>query len=185
MKNDITGPDTLHNLLTHLLNPSVNTVSKLFERSQLAPLDFNLALWDAVDQKLITIRKERIKIIDKTFRAELELLDEMTHLQEACWRTMRYYDQLGQYVPQVEFLSWTINASQAPVYEQDAIIGALNWLEDAGLIHSVEEHNPAHEGIKDDEGKEIPPHKYKFYYITEREDGVSSLFEKANQQLAS
>lgn len=175
MKNDITGPDMLRNLLTHLLSPNVRTVSKLFERSQLAPLDFNLALWDATEQGLIKIKKDNIKIVDKTFLTELELLDEMTPLQEKCWRTIRHYDKFKQYVPQVEFFSWAYNASSAPVYEQDAILGALNWLEDAGLIYSTKAINPRDAG-------EENPNEYVFYYITEREDGVSSLFEKANQQ---
>ncbi len=167
----------LRNLLTHLLSSEVNTVSTLFARSQAAPLDFNLALWEAQDKKYIRITGDKIKIIDAGFKAELELVDEMTDLQRKCYQTILHYDKHKKYVPQVEFFSWTINASMAPVYEQDAILGALNWLVDAGLIFATEAINPRD---KDEED----PNKFVFYYITPVKGAVKQLFALANQQKA-
>lgn len=167
----------LRNLLTHLLSSEVNTVSTLFARSQVAPLDFNLALWEAQDKKYIRITGDKIKIIDKAFKAELELVDEMTDLQRKCYQTVLHYDKNHKYVPQVEFYSWTINASMAPVYEQDAILGALCWLVDAGLIYETEAVNPR-------DAKEDNPNKFVFYYITPVKGAVKQLFELANRQKA-
>ena len=159
----------LQNLLIHLLNPDVDKVSKLFFRSQLSPLDFNLALWEATDRKLVTIKGDEIKLIAPT----LNPVDIMTDLQNDILRTVEHYDKFGKYVPEVEFFSWAINAFQDEVYQRSAIIGALNWCEDAGLIHSVEAINPIDADKKD-------ANKFKFYYITEQSDGVSKLFELAN-----
>lgn len=164
----------LQNLLIHLLNPDVNKVSKLFFRSQMAPLDFNLALWSATDREIVRIKGDKIKIIADDFI--LEPFAVIEELQHKVYLTVEHYDRFGQYVPEVEFFSWCINAYQDEVYRRSEIIGALNWCEDAGIIHSVEEINPI------DSDKENP-NKFKFYYITERADGVSSLFDKANAQV--
>lgn len=161
----------LQNLLIHLLSPDVDKVSKLFFRSQLAPLDFNLALWDASDRGIVKIKDDNIKIICKDLI--LEPFAVITDLQCKIYRTVEHYDKHGKYVPEVEFFSWAINAYQDQVYQRSEVIGALNWCEDAGLIHSVEAVNPIDADKKD-------ANKFRFYYITERADGVSALFEAAN-----
>lgn len=166
----------LDNLLIHLNNPKINKVSQLFLRSQLAPLDFNLCLWEAEKLGIVKIKGDKIRLLVKT----TDPYDVMTKLQDSIFGTVSHYDSRGQYVPEVEFLSNGINAYQEQVYRQSEIIGALNWCEDAGLIYSVEAINPIDADKKD-------PTKFKFYYITERSDGVSKLFELANeaQQKAS
>lgn len=166
----------LQNLLIHLLNPDVDKVSKLFLRSQMAPLDFNLALWSANEREIVEIKGDDIKIIADDFI--LEPFAVIEELQHKVYLTVKHYDDHGQYVPEVEFFSWAFNAFQDEVYRRSEIIGALNWLEDAGIIHSVEAVNPK------DADKE-KPNKFKFYYITEREDGVSSLFDVANAEAQS
>jgi len=142
-----------------------------------APLDFNLAMWHATDAKMIKISKDKIKIIDQALIAELELLDTMTDLQRKIYQTVLHYDKNNKYVPQVEFYSWAINAASAPVYEQDAMLGALNWLEDAGLIHSTTSINPRDKDFE-------KPTEFVFYYITPRKGAVKSLFDVANRQKA-
>lgn len=171
IKKGITGHNMLQNLLIHLNNPDVDKVSKLFFKSQLAPLDFNLALWEANDREMVKIDGDDIKLLAET----LNPWSVNTDLQEKIFHTVEHYDKFGKYVPEVEFFSWAINAFQDEVYQRSAIIGALNWCEDAGLIHSVEAINPIDADKKD-------PNKFKFYYITERPDGVSNLFALANAE---
>lgn len=161
----------LENLLIHLRNPDINTVSKLFFRSQIAPLDFNLALWNARDKGLIEIDGDEIKILKKEELPRPVFV--ISDLQEKIYETIQHYDKFEKYVPEVEFFAWAINNYQDEVYQVSEIIGALNWCEDAGYIHSVEAINPR------DKGKENAG-KFKFYYITERPDGVAKLFELAN-----
>lgn len=95
----------LPNLLTHLLSPEVNTVGTLFARSLMAPLDFNLILWEATEKKLIRITGDKIKLTDKKFAATLdvEVEENMTELQRKCYRTVVHYDKNNKYVPEVEF----------------------------------------------------------------------------------
>lgn len=163
----------LQNLLIHLLSPDVDKVSKLFFRSQLAPLDLNLLLWEADDREIVKIKGDKIKIVCDDLI--LEPFAVITDLQRKIYRTIEHYDKNNKYVPEVEFLSWAINAFQDEVYQRSEIIGALNWCEDAGIIHSVEAINP----IDADKEK---PNKFKFYYITERSDAVSQLFDAANAE---
>jgi hypothetical protein len=137
----------------------------------MAPLDFNLLLWEANDREIVRIKGDKIKIICNDLI--LEPFAVITALQRKVFETIKHYDKFGKYIPEVEFFSWIINAFQDEVYKRSEIIGALNWLEDAGLIHSVEAVNPR------DKDKE-KANKFKFYYITERSDGVSALFEAAN-----
>lgn len=127
---------------------------------------------------MVKIKGDKIKIVCDDLI--LEPFAVITDLQHKIYRTVEHYDKRDQYVPEVEFLSDAINAFQDEVYQRSAIIGALNWCEDAGLIHSVEAVNPAHVGIKKEDGTEIKPTPYKFYYITEHFDGVSKLFDLAN-----
>jgi len=165
----------LENLLVHLLNTENHKVSKLFLRSMLSPLDFNLALWEAVGRDIIEIKEDEIKILRK--RAISKPFSVMTDLQDKVYQTVKHYDKAKQYIPEVEFFGSCFNAYQEECYKRSDIIGALNWCEDAGLIHSVEAVNP----IDADKPK---ANKFKFYYITEREDGVSRLFELANEARA-
>lgn len=138
----------------------------------MAPLDFNLLLWEANDREIVKIKGDKIKIIADDFI--LEPFAVITDLQRKVFRTIEHYDKFKKYVPEVEFFGWAINAFQDEVYQRSEIIGALNWLEDAGLIHSIETINPR------DADKENA-NKFKFYYITERADGVSRLWEEANK----
>lgn len=137
----------------------------------MAPLDFNLLLWEANDREIVKIKGDKIKIVCDDLI--LEPFAVITDLQHKIYRTVEHYDKHNKYVPEVEFFSWAINAFQDEVYHRSEIIGALNWCEDAGLIHSVEAINPIDADKKN-------PNKFKFYYITEHFDGVSQLFEAAN-----